>query len=151
MPLAPDHRTRIKICGLTRERDVDDAVDAGVDAVGFVLYEKSPRHVTPERAGQLAARGQELPQTKLLDLDVIDIRSAARQREALHEAIQSGVASAYKFGPDVAMATVKAHVIQYLRESVPGALKALTPGDGVLDTLIERYALAILNKYGEPK
>ena len=49
------------------------------------------------------------------------------------------------------MATVKAHVIQYLRESVPGALKALTPGDGVLDTLIERYALAILNKYGEPK
>lgn len=79
------------------------------------------------------------------------IQIEARQREALHEAIQSGVASAYKFGPDVAMATVKAHVIQYLRESVPGALKALTPGDGVLDTLIERYALAILNKYGEPK
>jgi phosphoribosylanthranilate isomerase len=49
-------RTRIKICGLTREQDVDAAVAAGADAVGFVLYEKSPRHVTPERAGELARR-----------------------------------------------------------------------------------------------
>jgi hypothetical protein len=40
-----EHRTRIKICGLTREADVDDAVDAGADALGFVLYAKSPRHV----------------------------------------------------------------------------------------------------------
>jgi phosphoribosylanthranilate isomerase len=49
-------RTRIKICGLTREQDVDAAVDAGADAVGFVLYPASPRAVTAERAGQLAAR-----------------------------------------------------------------------------------------------
>jgi phosphoribosylanthranilate isomerase len=50
------HRTRIKICGLTREADVDAAARAGTDAVGFVLYDKSPRHVTPERAGELARR-----------------------------------------------------------------------------------------------
>lgn len=49
-------RTRIKICGLTREADVDAAVEAGADAVGFVMYEKSPRHVTPARAAQLARR-----------------------------------------------------------------------------------------------
>ena len=48
------HRTRIKICGLTREADVDAAVRAGADAVGFVLYERSERHVAPERAGELA-------------------------------------------------------------------------------------------------
>ncbi|HUR87784.1 MAG TPA: phosphoribosylanthranilate isomerase [Ramlibacter sp.] len=52
---APE-RTRIKICGLTREQDVDAAVAAGADAVGFIMYEKSPRHVTIERAAQLAAR-----------------------------------------------------------------------------------------------
>ena len=49
-------RTRIKICGLTREADVDAAVAAGADAVGFVLYEKSPRFVSPQRAAELARR-----------------------------------------------------------------------------------------------
>ena len=47
-------RTRIKICGLTREADVQQAVEAGADAVGFVLYEKSPRHVDVARAAALA-------------------------------------------------------------------------------------------------
>ena len=42
-------RTRIKICGFTREQDVDAAVAAGVDAVGFVLYAPSPRAVPPQR------------------------------------------------------------------------------------------------------
>lgn len=49
-------RTRIKICGLTREQDVDAVIAAGADAVGFVLYEKSPRYVTPQRAAELARR-----------------------------------------------------------------------------------------------
>jgi phosphoribosylanthranilate isomerase len=47
-------RTRIKICGLTREVDVAAAVDAGADAVGFVLYPPSPRAVSAERAAALA-------------------------------------------------------------------------------------------------
>lgn len=60
---APSHprpplqaRTRIKICGLTREQDLDAAVAAGADAVGFVLYPASPRAVGVERAAELAAR-----------------------------------------------------------------------------------------------
>ena len=50
------NRTRIKICGLTREQDVDGAVAAGVDAIGFVMYAPSPRAVTVERAAELALR-----------------------------------------------------------------------------------------------
>lgn len=49
-------RTRIKICGITREQDLAAAIDAGADALGFVFYAPSPRHVTPQRALQLAAR-----------------------------------------------------------------------------------------------
>ena len=52
----PNHRTRIKICGLTREADVDAAVQAGADAIGFVLYAKSPRAVSFARACELAQR-----------------------------------------------------------------------------------------------
>ena len=50
------NRTRIKICGLTREQDVDAAVAAGLDAIGFVMYAPSPRAVTVERAAELALR-----------------------------------------------------------------------------------------------
>ena len=50
------NRTRIKICGLTREEDVDAAVAAGADAIGFVIYAASPRYVSPARAAELAAR-----------------------------------------------------------------------------------------------
>ncbi len=49
-------RTRIKICGLTREQDVDAAAEAGADAVGFVRYAKSARYVDIPRAVQLARR-----------------------------------------------------------------------------------------------
>jgi phosphoribosylanthranilate isomerase len=45
----------IKICGLTREQDVQAAVAAGANAIGFVLYPPSPRYVSPESAAALAA------------------------------------------------------------------------------------------------
>jgi phosphoribosylanthranilate isomerase len=48
-------RTRIKICGITREEDLAAAVAAGADALGFVFYPPSPRYVTPQRAAELLA------------------------------------------------------------------------------------------------
>jgi len=54
--MTEQQRTRIKICGLTREQDVDAAAAAGADAIGFVLYAPSPRAVTPQRAAELARR-----------------------------------------------------------------------------------------------
>jgi phosphoribosylanthranilate isomerase len=37
-------RPLVKVCGLTREEDVQAAVDAGADMCGFVLVAASPRH-----------------------------------------------------------------------------------------------------------
>jgi phosphoribosylanthranilate isomerase len=45
--------TRVKICGLTRIEDVQAAVAAGADAVGFVFVPETPRHVTVEWAAEL--------------------------------------------------------------------------------------------------
>jgi len=36
---------KIKVCGMTQLKDVLTAVDCGADAVGFIFYQKSPRHV----------------------------------------------------------------------------------------------------------
>jgi len=49
-------RIRIKICGLTRADDVRAAAAAGADAVGFNCYRGSPRYVSPDALGPLAAQ-----------------------------------------------------------------------------------------------
>lgn len=43
-------RTRAKICGITRVEDVHAVANAGCDAIGFVFYPPSPRHVTLDQA-----------------------------------------------------------------------------------------------------
>ena len=47
-------RTRVKICGITRCEDALLAVDAGVDAIGLVFYEKSPRFITNKQAAEIS-------------------------------------------------------------------------------------------------
>ena len=48
--------TRVKICGLKTAADIDAAVAAGVDAVGFVFYPPSVRAISPNLAAQLISR-----------------------------------------------------------------------------------------------
>lgn len=46
-------RVRIKMCGMTRREDIKTAAMLGVDAVGLIFYEPSPRAVTLDKARQL--------------------------------------------------------------------------------------------------
>jgi phosphoribosylanthranilate isomerase len=55
--------TLVKICGLMRPEDVDVAVEAGADLVGFILVEGTPRHLEPDAARALAARVPERVKT----------------------------------------------------------------------------------------
>ena len=46
---------KVKVCGLTREEDVDLTLSLGADYLGFILYPQSPRAVLLDRAVELAA------------------------------------------------------------------------------------------------
>src|SRR5260370_12838322 len=48
--------TWIKICGITNLDDALAATDAGANALGFVFYPRSPRHVTLETARSIIAK-----------------------------------------------------------------------------------------------
>jgi phosphoribosylanthranilate isomerase len=50
----PVARTRIKICGLREQQHVDVAINAGADALGFVLYAPSARAISLECCAKLA-------------------------------------------------------------------------------------------------
>jgi indole-3-glycerol phosphate synthase / phosphoribosylanthranilate isomerase len=61
-------RPLVKVCGLTRQEDVDVAVEAGADLLGFILVEKSPRRAeavldVPETALSVAVFVAETQET----------------------------------------------------------------------------------------
>ncbi len=89
--------TLVKVCGLTRERDVRHAVEKGAAACGFVLS-ASPRQVAPARAGELSAEARDV-----LTVAVVTTESGEWIAAAL---VESGVRavqlSAGADGPSVA-------------------------------------------------
>ena len=48
--------TRVKICGITRVEDALHAADEGVDAIGLVFYDKSPRFVSSAQAAEICKK-----------------------------------------------------------------------------------------------
>lgn len=48
-----DGRTRIKVCGITDVAEAKAIVDAGVDGLGFIFAQSSPRKIEPEKAREI--------------------------------------------------------------------------------------------------
>jgi indole-3-glycerol phosphate synthase/phosphoribosylanthranilate isomerase len=62
-------RPLVKVCGLTRQEDVDAAVEAGADLLGFILVEQSPRRAhevldVPETALSVAVFVEDTEETQ---------------------------------------------------------------------------------------
>ena len=62
----------IKICGLSTAPTLDAALDAGADMVGFVFFEKSPRHLSLDQARALAQRARGRARIAVLTVDASD-------------------------------------------------------------------------------
>ncbi|MDD9740897.1 hypothetical protein PVW47_14045 [Marinovum sp. SP66] len=76
------------------------------------------------------------------------IEIEARHREALHSAIITGVKRAMRHGPDRAVQEWRDAAVTYAKASVPDAIRKLVPGDGILDSLAERYVLEQMERVG---
>jgi phosphoribosylanthranilate isomerase len=121
------HRTRIKICGLTREPDVDAAVESGADALGFVLWPGSRRHVSAERAGELARRLPPFVTPVLLFVNATPGEIAAAL-DAVPQAL-------LQFHGDENPAQCRAAGRSYLRAARMGVTGLVPCGDGDVDLL----------------
>ncbi|WP_370678175.1 phosphoribosylanthranilate isomerase [Pleomorphomonas sp. PLEO] len=62
----------IKICGLSTPESLEWALSAGADLVGFVHFEKSPRHLSVESAAALARRVDGRAKTVVLTVNADD-------------------------------------------------------------------------------
>jgi phosphoribosylanthranilate isomerase len=79
--------TWVKICGITNVQDALTAIDAGADALGFVFYEKSSRHVTPEVVREIV---RQLP-AKIEKVGVFVDESLEQMEDVAQEACLTGI------------------------------------------------------------
>lgn len=69
----------IKVCGMTRESDIEHALSLGADYIGFIVYSKSPRAVKLEKAQALAKL---VPKEKVVIVDVKPSTAALKSYKA---------------------------------------------------------------------
>jgi phosphoribosylanthranilate isomerase len=93
--------TRVKICGITRQSDLDVAVDAGADAIGLIagVTVDTPREITVEVAADLAASVPPLVSSVLVTMP----EDAEQARERTHR-INPDVVQLHAADPDLVSA-----------------------------------------------
>jgi phosphoribosylanthranilate isomerase len=125
----------VKICGLSTAKTLEAALKAGADVVGFVFFEKSPRHVGFEAARALGAQARGRARIAALSVDADD-DALARIVEALAPDIlqlhgRESAARVKEIGPRFACATMKAVGV-----ATQDDLAAAQRYDGVTDFLL---------------
>ena len=127
---------RVKVCGLTRWEDAELAVRLGADAVGFVLWERSPRYVPPGLAGEIAARLPPLVTRVGVVVDMPAAQLSDAAREAGLDAVQLHGDESVAAYAKVPQRLIKAVTLES-QEDVADAL-ALPPGVTILVDAADR-------------
>lgn len=133
-------RTRIKICGLTREEDIAATLAAGADALGFVFYPKSKRFLTVERAAQLR---REVP--AFVSLVALFVNATPQEVRAVQDGVRPDL---LQFHGDESVEMCRSFGQRYLKafrvgarglETPEGVLNACLPYDDAAGWLFDSY------------
>ena len=119
--------TRVKICGLTREEDIDAVVDAGADAVGFISgFPSSPRNLTIARAASLMSRVPPFVTPVLVTTGQSLVENSDAVKRIAPKAIQL---HGSLFSPETVRSSFHAHLLK------PYSVNRLESDDGKADAL----------------
>ena len=136
--------TRVKICGITNLADARAAVEAGADALGFVFYADSPRHVTRKDAANIC---QALPPL------VVKVGVFVNELEyEIEQALQDCLLNALQFHGDEPpgfCTKFAAKSIKAIRMRNETALHAATDYDDVDALLLDTYTEAARGGTGQ--
>jgi len=134
---------RIKVCGITREKDARAAVEFGADALGFIFYPKSPRAIEPERAAEII---RALPPFVTPVGVFVDEPPEAVRR--IYEIAGLNAVQLHGSEPPEAMAQYPGQVIKGFRVRGPETLADL-PRYKVSALLLDTYKKGVLGGTGE--
>jgi phosphoribosylanthranilate isomerase len=130
--------TWVKVCGLTRMVDVAVAVEAGADAVGFVVAPRSPRAVDLGTARRLAAGLAVQAVLVTADLEPAALLAAAEEAEI------DGVQTTGRHAPEAAAAARDAGL--FVLQAVP--VGTSVGGDPVARGVVPLYDSAAAGRVG---
>jgi phosphoribosylanthranilate isomerase len=133
-------RTRIKVCGMREVAEVAAVVEAGVDAIGMIFVEQSPRYVAPERAREIVASLPPFVDAVgvFLDQDVATVNEIVRSCGLTKVQLHGAESPAY-------CAEINCRVIKVFRVRPTLSTEDLAPYAGVVsgflfDTFHEKIA-----------
>lgn len=133
-----DNPINVKICGMTRKADVEQALSLGADHVGFIVYPKSPRALPLKVAAKLAALA---PEGKRVVVDVeTSLDDLKRYKEAGFD----------RFQIHVNLPANEQRIKGYSRLVGPDQLwlaPRLAPGEPFPDWLLEYAKTVLLDTY----
>lgn len=125
---------RVKICGITRFEDAMTAIDAGADALGFVFYPPSPRHITPDAAAAIIKRLPPFVEKVglFVNEDADAINAAARQ---------SGItlAQIHFDAPDTLFDALQIPAVRVVRAKAQGDVHAFAQEYRLVDAYCDAY------------
>ena len=125
----------VKICGLATQAGLDVALACGADMVGFVFFDKSPRHVSLELAAKLGRRAANRACKVLVTVDAGDAVLAAAIK-----ALDPGLLQLHGSETPERAAAIRARfglpVMKAIGISEPADLGLVPVFDGVADFLL---------------